>query len=126
MRAVLSRLAYLVVPSMVFAACSQDLGSTATGTSGTGGAPDCTNISIGDDETKPCNSCLHKECCAETAACVTADCIQCINFYDAGCSPESRAVKDCLFRCYPSCSPHWPPTTTGSGTGGTGSSTSGG
>lgn len=135
MRPLLIGLALLTGPGLIFAACSQDPISAATSTTGAGGGPDCMELSIGpSDDTKPCNVCLHHECCAQTSACLdTPGCVECLSFFKSECGPESRAVNDCLLKCYPSCSPNWPPTTTSSGSGGsggnsgtTGSSASGG
>ena len=129
MRAILIGFVRLVVPGIVLAACSQDPGSAATGTSGTGGTgggPDCKSVSIGFDQSTPCNMCLHNECCVEQAACLDAACLDCFNFYHSGCDPRARAALGCLYHCEPSCYPGWPSIdTTSSGTGGTGSSTSG-
>lgn len=127
MRAVLIGFMSLMVLGVVFAACSPDLGSAATGTSGTGGGPDCKSVSIGQDQTKPCNLCIHGECCAQQAQCLDVDCLGCLIVYRPDCDPKVRALMECMYHCVPSCYPGWPAieaSTTGSssGTGGTSSS----
>lgn len=128
MRAVLIGFMGLMVLGIVFAACSQDPGSAATGTSGTGGGPDCKSVSIGDDQTKPCNICIHGECCAQQAECLSYDCLGCLLNYHPDCDPKVRALMECMYHCVPSCYPRWPSieasTTGSSSTGGTGSSSS--
>ena len=127
MRAVLTGSMGLMVLGIVFAACSQDLGSAATGTSGTGGGPDCKSVSIGDDQTKPCTICIHGECCAQQAECLSSECLWCLIDYHPDCDPKVRALMECMYHCVPSCYPGWPAieastTSSSSGTGGTGSS----
>ena len=120
MRAVLIGFGRLLVPGLVFAACSQEPGNAAAGTSGTGGGPDCKSASIGKDQTNPCNVCLHNDCCPEQAACLDGECIACTNFYHSDCDPRARTLLECLYHCEPSCYPSWPSFNT------TSSSTSGG
>lgn len=134
MRAVLIGFAFFVGPALVFAACSQDPGSAATSSSGTGGAPNCDGIYIDttdEDGSAPCNVCVHANCCAEIAPCRDKACIECVNNSTGpSCGPESRVAQDCANRlCLSTCSPGWYPPTgsgTGGGSGTTASSTSGG
>jgi uncharacterized membrane protein YgcG len=130
MRAVLIGFMGIMVLGVVFAACSPDFGSAATGSSGTGVAPDCKSVSIGDDQTKPCNICIHGECCAQQAECLSGECLGCLIVYHPDCDPKVRALMECMYHCVPSCYPGWPAieaSTTGgsSGTGGTSSSSGG-
>jgi uncharacterized membrane protein YgcG len=127
MRAALIGFIGLMMLGIVFAACSPDLGSAATGTSGTGGAPDCKSVSIGDDQTKPCNICIHGECCAQQAECLSYECLGCLLDYHPDCDPKVLALMECMYHCVPSCYPGWPAieaSTSSSGAGGTSSSSS--
>jgi len=100
---------------LLFVACSQDPTSAATGTSGTGGAPNCEGVYIvyGDEDGgDTCDICLHDNCCAELALCRDQSCIDCVNELLPSCREPSRMVDDCLHRfCQPICLPTW-----GSGT----------
>lgn len=123
MRPLLFGLAFLVAPVVVFAACSQDPGSTSTSGSvgGTGGTPNCEGVYLvlnDKDGGHPCDICLHANCCAEIAVCRDKACIICANYGTGpGCSLESQVADDCAGEhCLSTCSPGWhPPTTTGSG-----------
>lgn len=133
MRPVLIGFAVLLGPAFIFAACGQDPSSAATGSSsGTGGVPNCDGIVIvnHEDAGNSCDVCLHKECCAEVAACPDKYCKDCVNFLSPGCNKNTQvnALNDCLvLHCDSTCNPKLPPLTTSSGAGGgTSSSASGG
>lgn len=129
-------LAILATVGVVVAACSQDPGSAATstsGTSGTGGAPNCDGIVIvdGEDAGNSCDVCLHKKCCAEVANCADTYCKDCVNFSSVECekNPRVKALDNCIYLyCFDgtSCNPMFPPHTSsstgGSGSGGSASS----
>jgi hypothetical protein len=119
MRPLVIGLAIFSAACLLFVACSQDSTSAATGTSGTGGAPNCDGIVIvnGEDAGNTCDVCLHKECCAEVAACADKYCKDCVNFLSSGCSsnPHVNALNDCVGRrCDSTCNPKWTPITSSS------------
>lgn len=122
MRSLLLGLALFSGCGFLFTACGNETWSTATSTSGTGGAPSCNGVYIiyGDkDGGEPCDICLHDQCCAELSECRDQPCIDCVNELRASCGPKPRAVNDCLYaHCQPICSPGWPPTASSSGTSG--------
>ena len=99
---------------LLFAACSQDPGSAATGASGTGGAPNCTNALNEQDDA--CYLCVHKKCCAQLSLC-DAHCVECFTKTggtDPTCDFRYRELLDCAgSRCYEGCF-----HTSGAGVGG--------
>jgi hypothetical protein len=136
MRPLLIGFAFFAAVVVVVAACSQDPGSAATstsGTSGTGGAPNCDGIVIvlGEDAGNSCDVCLHKKCCAEVANCADQECKVCVNGDASGCgnNPHVKELNDCIdlychdsTSCYPVIPPLTSSSTGGSGTGGSASS----
>jgi len=127
MRTVLIGFVFLVGPALVLVACSQDPVSAATGSSGTGGTPNCEGVYLvtsDKDGGHPCDICLHAECCAELSNCRDKSCIECANFPELGCGEDAKAARRCaLEHCQSTCFPWTTPPTSG-GTGGTGGSTS--
>jgi len=119
MRQFLIEIALLAVTGLLFAACSQDPASAATGTGGTGGTPTCEGVYIVDgdkDGGEPCDICLHDNCCNELAFCRDKACIACVNNFDPqSCGAKPKAVNNCLeLHCDSTCNPK-PPFTTSSG-----------
>lgn len=123
MRHPLIILSLLASAGLIFAACSQDPMSAA---SGVGGAPTCEGVFIvyGEDGGNPCDICLHDNCCNELAFCRDKACIACANnFNPQNCSAKSKAVDTCLeLHCDSECNPKLPFTTSS----GASSTTSGG
>jgi hypothetical protein len=82
-----------------FVACGQDPATAASGTSGTGGAPNCDGVyivSFDMDGGEPCDICLHDNCCTELSNCRDKSCIDCVNTLLPSCPYPPRAVNDCL------------------------------
>lgn len=104
-----------------FAACGQELPSATTGTTGTGGAPDCEGVYLvyGDkDGGHPCDICLHAECCSELSNCRDKTCIDCANFPSLGCGEDARLARNCAYqRCPSTCIPSTDLSTTGTSGG---------
>ncbi len=123
MRPLLIGLAIFSASGLLFAACSQDPISAA---SGTGGAPTCEGVYIvyGEDGGNPCDICLHENCCNELAFCRDKVCIACVNNFDPrSCGAKPKAVNTCLeLHCDSECNPKLPFTTSS----GAGSSTTSG
>ncbi len=122
MRPLVIGLATFSVACLLLVACSQDSTSASTGTSGTGGAPNCDGIVIvnGDDAGNSCDVCLHKECCAEVAACADKYCKDCVNFLSPGCTDNSHvnALNECVgSRCDSTCNPKWTPSSSSTTSG---------
>ena len=111
-------------------ACSQDPSSqTTTTSSGTGGAPNCKDITVvyGEDAGNHCDVCLREECCATVSACADKTCLDCVNLFVPSCNGNTRAnaLYDCAFGiCKEACYFGPPPFTTSSVTGGSGGGTS--
>ncbi len=123
MQRLLIGFALVTGPGLFFVACGQDPVSAATGTSDTGGPPNCEGVFLVDgdkDGGHPCDICLHDKCCAEIAVCRDKACILCANNGTGpGCGPESKAADNCAnSRCLSTCSPGWPPSTSASTSGG--------
>ena len=123
MRPVQIGLAIFSAFGLLFAACSQDPGSAATGTSGTGGAPNCDGIYIdlGDiDGGAPCDICMRANCCAELTTCREHACLICANDSSGmGCTDQYKIAEDCAnTRCLATCSPGVDPPTSSSTTSG--------
>ena len=121
--------ALVISVGLAFIACSQDSGSQTTGSSGTGGAPNCNDITVvyGEDADNHCDVCLRKECCATVSACADKTCLDCANFFVPSCrgNTRARAVMVCSDGvCKDECYFGPPPFTTSSGTGGTGGASS--
>lgn len=119
--------ALLLGPGLALFACSQDPASQTTGSSGSGGTPNCEDVTVVDgyDAGNRCDVCLRKECCAIVAACADKTCIDCVNFFVPSCKGNTRAqaVYDCVKGlCKEACYFGPPPFTTSSGTGGSGGS----
>jgi hypothetical protein len=104
MRPILIGFAFLSAFSFLLAACGEDTGSTTASTSGTGGAPDCTNALNEQDD--PCHLCLHKDCCSQLSVC-DDHCISCyitIGVDHPSCGKTARALYDCsTSRCGKEC-----------------------
>jgi hypothetical protein len=121
-------LAIFSASGLLFAACSQDPTSAATGTSGTGGAPSCEGVYIvydDEDGGEPCDICLHDNCCTELSFCRDKACIACVNNFDPQkCGSKPKAVNNCLeLHCDSTCNPKLPFTTS---SGASSTTTSGG
>ena len=102
----------------VFAACSTPPSgstSTTTGTTGTGGAPQCEGLYFisYEDGGDPCNACVLEKCCAELAACSSEHCRICADVGGPDCgstkSPwnilRTCAGTLCQPACWPMCIP---------------------
>ena len=108
---------------LALGACGQDPSSQSTGT---GGAPNCDDVIIvyQEDAGNKCDVCLHKECCAEIAACTDIACLDCVNLFTVPCNLNENAttVHICTVqKCYDPC---YPKVISNSGTGGTGGASS--
>lgn len=126
MRPLTIGIALFLGPCLAFSACGQDPASQATSSSGTGGVPNCDDVTIvnGEDAGNNCDVCLHKHCCAEIAICTDAPCLDCVNYHFMGCELNSHAqtVTKCLLAsCHDPC---YPGLSTSSGAGGSGGGTS--
>ncbi len=116
-------LAVFSAVGLLFAACSQDPGSTATGTSGTGGVPNCDGIYIDlsdKDGGSDCDICMREKCCAELTTCRDHACLVCANDSGGtGCGSQYKIAEDCAnTRCLATCSPGVQPPTSSSTTSG--------
>jgi hypothetical protein len=124
MQRILIVLALSSVLGITFVACGPETASSATSTTGAGGAPNCDGVHLDTsdkDGTAPCNTCLHKNCCAEIAGCRDATCLDCANFPRAGCSQVSITARKCADDlCLSTCAPGWPPSTSSGSSGGAG------
>lgn len=130
MRPVIVGVSFFAVIGLLIAACGQDPATSTTGTTGTGGAPNCEAVIIveGEDAGNTCDVCLHKKCCAEVAGCADKYCKDCVNLYSAGCEANAHvnALNNCIdLYCFDSssCNPKPPHPAT---TGGSAASTSSG
>lgn len=124
MRPLLSGLIVFSTSGLIFVACGQEPTSAATGTSGTGGAPNCEGVYLvyGDEDGgDPCDICLHAECCPELSNCRDEACISCANFPELGCGENAKAARRCADeRCLSTCAPATTPTTSGGISGSSG------
>ena len=69
--------------------------TTTSGSTGSGGAPDCSGIL----NPNACATCLEASCCAELAACNDAACIACSNGDMTMCDATNQAMGDALGAC---------------------------
>lgn len=123
MRLLTIGLCLVLGPVLAICACDPDPGSH---TGGTGGGLNCDDVTVvyGFDAGNSCDVCLHKECCAEIAACTDTPCLNCVNLYTQVCkyNQEATTVHSCLIhKCHDIC---YPTLSTSSGAGGSGGGTS--